>query len=228
MAAHKEEGTAGRIFTLAEERALRDIGVAFIAQPGHIIYLKGDPADRVYYIRKGRVRIFETLYSGREMTLDVAEAGRIFGESAFGENRVRPTCVQAVNQVSLIAFRMADVLPYFQTMSEFALHFLQLCSNAMDHLTARMEDQCLLDRYGKAASYILDETMDDSVEKGTAGGVLPYTHEELSVSLGLNRSTVTMVLRRFEEEGWIERGYGYLKVLNRQALEEMVEGQKKR
>ena len=62
----------------------------------------------------------------------------------------------------------------------------------------------------------------------TAGGVLPYTHEELSVSLGLNRSTVTTVLKKFEQEGWLKRGYGFIKVLDRQALQEIVEQQKNR
>jgi len=219
---------ADRVFTNEEERILQEAGIVFGVQPGHLIYMKGDPADKVYYILKGRVRIFENLPSGREMTLDVAEAGRIFGESAFMEGSVRPACVQAVNKVTLVSFRMADILPYFRSRGEFMLHFLQLCSNTIDHLTARMEEQCLLDRYGKVASYILDETEPDSPEKGTAGGVLPYTHEELSVSLGLNRSTVTMVLKEFEEQGWLERGYRYMKVLDRRGLQGVVERQKKR
>ncbi len=218
----------GRVFTREEERVLRDMGIVFTVQPGHLVYMKGDPADRVYYILKGRVRIFENLYSGREMTLDVVESGRIFGESAFSPGNLRPACVQAVNKVTLVSFRMADVLPYFRSRAEFALHFLQLCSNTMDHLTARMEEQCLLDRYGKVASFILDVTEQDSVEKGTAGGVIPYTHEDLSVSLGLNRSTVTMVLKEFEKQGCLERGYGYVKVVDRRALEAVVEGQKDR
>lgn len=218
----------GRVFTREEERVLRDMGIVFTVQPGHLVYMKGDPADRVYYILKGRVRIFENLYSGREMTLDVVESGRIFGESAFAPGNLRPACVQAVNKVILVSFRMADVLPYFRSRAEFALHFLQLCSNTMDHLTARMEEQCLLDRYGKVASFILDVTEQGSVEKGTAGGVIPYTHEDLSVSLGLNRSTVTMVLKEFEKQGCLERGYGYVKVVDRRALEAVVEGQKDR
>lgn len=218
----------GRVFTCEEVKVLEEIGITFTVQPGHLIYMKGDPADRVYYIVKGRVRIFENLYSGREMTLDVVGAGRIFGESAFEGKGVRPACVEAVNKVTLISFRMAEVLPYFRIRAEFALHFLQLCSKTMDHLSARMEEQCLLDRYGKVASFILDVTEKDGKEKGTAGGVIPYTHEDLSMTLGLNRSTVTTVLKKFEQEGCVERGYGYLRVKDRQALEDVVERQKKR
>ncbi len=98
----------------------------------------------------------------------------------------------------------------------------------MDHLTARMHDQCLLDRYGKVANYILDEISLDSEERGTAGGVLPYTHEDLAVSLGLNRSTVSTVLKQFQKNGWLEAGYQYVKVVDRKALSEMVEQQKNR
>lgn len=217
-----------RTFTLQEEALLRSIGTVFTAQPGQPIYLKGDPAERVYYVLKGRVRVFENLYSGREMTLDVVEAGRIFGESAFAKGNLRPTCVQAVNTVTLLSFRPSDVLPHFKKEPQLALHFLQLCSDTMDHLTARIEDQCLLDRYGKVANYILDETEPGSVEKGTAGGVLPYTHEDLALSLGLNRSTVTLVLREFGEKGWLKSGYRSIKVLDRQALMDVVEQQKDR
>lgn len=215
-----------RIFTPEEEGLLRNVGVTVTFQPGHLIYLKGDPADRVYYILKGRVRVFENLYSGREMTLDVVGAGRMFGESAFAEHSTRPACVQAVNQVTLVSFRIMDILPYFRSSPGLALHFLQLCSATMDYLVDRMEEQCLLGRYGKVASYILNRTAPDCEDMGTEGGILPYTHEDLSVSLGLNRSTVTQVLKKFKEQGWLERGYGYLRVLDRQALEDVVEKQK--
>lgn len=215
-----------RIFTDNEEKLLKTIGTVIQVQPGHPVYMKGDVAERVYYVIKGRVRVYENISSGREMTLDVVEAGRIFGESAFVGGNLRPTCVQAVNAVTLISMRVSDLLPYFRQEPDLALHFLQLCSYTMDYLTERMEDQCLLDRYGKVANYLLNETRMDSEEKGTVGGVLPYTHEDLAVSLGLNRSTVTMVLKKFEKEGWVSSGYQQVKVINRKALEKMVEQQK--
>lgn len=216
----------GRVLTSEEEKLLRNVGITVTVQPGGVIYMKGDRADRVYYILKGRVRIFENLYSGREMTLDVVGAGRMFGESAFVEHSTRPACVQAVNKVTLVSFRMGDVVPYFGTMPGLALHFLQLCSVTMDYLVERMEEQCLLDRYGKVASYILSRTAPASEDMGTEGGVLPYTHEDLSLSLGLNRSTVTQVLKKFQDQGWLERGYGFMRILDRQALEKVVERQK--
>lgn len=214
-------------FTSEEEDLFKRIGVTTTVMPGHFIYLSGDRADRVFYILKGRVRVFENISSGREMTLDVIEAGHIFGESAFVEERERPACVQAVNQVTLVSCRIADLLPHFKKEPLLALHLLQMCSDAMDRLTNRMREQCLLDRYGKVASFILDVTASDSEEKGTAGGILPYTHEDLADSLGLSRSTVSLVLKSFEEKGWLLPGYRQIRILDREALQKFIEMKKR-
>ena len=208
------------------EALLKRSGVEMTFQTGQMIYMEGDEAERIYYIRKGRVRVFRNISSGREVTIDVVESGHIFGESAFVGDRTRPTCVQAVNQVRLVSCQVKDLLPHFQKEPRFALYLLQLSSDTMDRLTERLHDQCLLDRYGKVAKFILDVTSTGSQEKGTLGGVLPYTHENLADSLGLSRTTVTMVLKRFQEEGWLQSGYKFVKVLDREALEQFVEEQK--
>lgn len=214
------------IFTNAEKELLEKLGGCVLFQPGQLIYMEGDTADNIYYIRKGRVRVFQSIASGREVTLDVVGEGNIIGESAFVEGRTRPTCIQAVNQVQMISIRISDLLSYFKEDPMLALHFLQQYSDTIDRLSYRLQEQCLLNRYGKVASFLLDLTVVDSPERGTVGGIIPYTHEHMADSLGLRRATVTTVLRDFEEKGWIQSGYGQVKILNRDALENFVEEQK--
>ena len=221
------------IFTPQEKALFEKIGQPLNVQPGGLIYMEGDSADKIYYIKKGRVRVYQSISSGREVNMDVVSAGQIFGESAFcgaafGESGLRPACIQAVTPVKLLVIPAAELAAHLQKEPTLALHFLQQCSATMDRLASRLQEQCLLDRYGKVASFLLDLTAVDSLEKGTVGGVLPYTHENLADSLGLSRSTVTGVLRLFEENGWVENGYGRVKVLDRAALEEFVKSQKER
>lgn len=214
------------IFTKEEKALLERIGSGMLFQPGQMIYMEGDTADNIYYICKGRVRVFQSIASGREVTLDVVGEGNIIGESAFAEGRKRPTCIQAVNQVQMVSIRILDLLSYFQEDPMLALHFLQQYSDTIDRLSYRLQEQCLLDRYGKVASFLLDLTAVDSPERGTVGGIIPYTHEHMADSLGLRRTTVTTVLRDFEEKGWVQSGYGRVRILNRKALEHFVEEQK--
>lgn len=201
------------------------IGSPLSLRPGEMLYFRGDAADRVFYIRKGRLRVFQMTRSGREVTLDVVEAGNIIGESAFVPDRARPASIQAVNEVRLLAAPAEALWRELEAQPQLAVRFLRQCSDTMDRLAQRFYEQCLLDRYGKVASFILDLTATDSPEKGTVGGRLPYTHGDIADSLGLNRTTVTGVLRLFEDRGWIENGYGKLYVKDRRALEDFVQEQ---
>ena len=214
------------IFSSDEIAIITQVGTACTFQPGHLIYMEGDPANVIYYLQRGRVRVFQNIASGREVTLDVVEAGHIVGESAFYPNTLRPTCIQAVNEVQAVAFRLADLLPHLQTQPTLMIHLLQQCSSTIDRLCLRHQEQCLLDRYGKVASFILDITASDSPVRDTRHGNLPYTHEHIADSLGLSRPTVTAVLRHFEERGWIRNGYRHVQVTDRPALENFVQQQK--
>lgn len=214
------------VFSAEEKALLEQLGAPLHFQPGEMIYAEGDDAASIYYICRGRVRVFQSIASGREVTLDVVGAGSIIGESAFAAGSTRPTCIQAVNAVQLISIRTADLLPYFSHSPALALHLLQQCSNTIDRLCSRLNEQCLLDRYGKIASFLLDLTVQDSPETGTTGGAIPYTHEHIADSLGLKRSTVTSVLREFAQKGWISAGYRQVAITDRRALELFLEEQK--
>jgi CRP/FNR family transcriptional regulator, cyclic AMP receptor protein len=209
---------------------LEKIGTMLFVKARQVVYKKGDPADKVFYVKKGRVRMYDHLESGREITLDVFESNHIFGESAFAEidggKPYRPVFVEAVTDTILIALDTRTLAYHLTDEPALALHLLQLCSDSMDRLTVRVEDQCSLDRFGKTAAYLLDVTATESEERGTMGGRVPYTHGDLADALGLNRTTVSAVLKYFDQKKWISCGYGEIHVVNREALAQFVDSQR--
>lgn len=48
-----------------------------VYRPGEAIYLQGDASGSFYFIREGRVRAFCTAPSGKELTFEIIEKGRI-------------------------------------------------------------------------------------------------------------------------------------------------------
>jgi CRP-like cAMP-binding protein len=50
---------------------------------GRVIYSQGDPADSVYYIQKGRVKISVTSPHGKEATLALQSQGGFIGEECI-------------------------------------------------------------------------------------------------------------------------------------------------
>ena len=62
---------------------LETLAPTLIYQRGSMVYWQGDKADRLYYLKKGSVKIFLTSPEGGDRTLRVQQTGGVFGEAAF-------------------------------------------------------------------------------------------------------------------------------------------------
>jgi len=78
-------------------RAVEDLVVA----PGTVIFRQGDPGDKFYLIRTGRVRVFRE-DAGLETELSVLQAGDDFGEMALFMDEPRSATVAALEETRLM------------------------------------------------------------------------------------------------------------------------------
>lgn len=68
-------------------RVLETLAPTLVYQRSSMIYWQGDSADRLYYLKKGKIRIFLASPDGAERTLRVQQTGGVFGEAAFFDGR---------------------------------------------------------------------------------------------------------------------------------------------
>ena len=187
-------------------------------QSKDLIYMQEDSSTSLYLLLKGRVRVYVILPSGEEMTYEILEKGRIFGDSSFFKNTPRPTTVSCVNDVELIECQLDDLYPYLTSSKELTIALLQTLSENCDYLSTLLKRAYHYNRYEKVASFLLEETKKDNPERGIYDATLPYTHEELAMVIGLSRVTTTKVLNHFKKMNYIELSYKKIKVINRFGL----------
>lgn len=188
-------------------------------QPDETIYLQGDSANRLYFIRSGRVRAYYVADTGKEFTFEIIEKGRIFGESSFLSQRGRPASVQAVTQTELLACDLQQLYARMETSWDLTGILFRLLSNTCNHLTEQLRRITLYDRYQKIASFLLDETGRPDLDRGVTADSIPYTQDDLAMILGLNRVTVNRVLNQWKKEGVVSVAYGSIRILDRAYLE---------
>src|SRR5215813_8873637 len=64
---------------------------------GGVIFSQGDPADSVFYIQKGRIKISVTSMHGKEATLALQGKGQFIGEHCMAESKaLRLTTATAI------------------------------------------------------------------------------------------------------------------------------------
>lgn len=191
--------------------------------PGETVYLQGDRASQLYFIREGRVRVFTVTEAGKEFTFEIIEKGRIFGESSFLSQSGRPVSAQAVTRVELLACGLDRLYAYLEESEELRGILFQLLSSTCNHLIEQLRRITLYDRYQKIASYLIDETEHPDRDRGVTSTSIPYTQDDLAMILGLNRVTVNRVLGEWKRRGAAAVSYGKIEILDRAYLKSLFQ-----
>lgn len=71
--------------------------------PGEMIRPEAQNNERLYLVESGRVRVYCSNASGRELTLRIMGKGRLIGEDVFVEFTGAKTAVSAVNEVTVVS-----------------------------------------------------------------------------------------------------------------------------
>lgn len=102
------------------------------AQPGGVVFLQGQPADKAYLILKGHVDILILGPSGEDVAVARVGPGEIFGEIALMRKDVNRTATAvAVDDCEFLVFER-DIFESRMTKADPFLRFI------LEHMTCRL------------------------------------------------------------------------------------------
>ncbi|MBQ5782528.1 MAG: Crp/Fnr family transcriptional regulator [Oscillospiraceae bacterium] len=180
------------------------------------IFAQGDVASDFYIVAKGRVRVYTTSADGQERTIEILEAGRIFGDSSFVVNSRRIVTIETVIASEIICIGTQQLISLCATspqlMELIFVHMAQTCN----YLTHQIVQGSHYDSVQKVADFLLTESASRNTD------TLPYTHQDIAESVSLNRVTVSRVVSKLRQQGMVEIQYGHIKIADRTKLEKLL------
>jgi CRP/FNR family transcriptional regulator, cyclic AMP receptor protein len=186
---------------------------------GEVFYTPQEPDGKLFILKQGRVRIYK-MEASREFTLEVLEAGTVFGEVAFTAHRLRDAYAEATEPSVLLAMERADVERLIQHKPQVGIRIISLLSERLHYYETRMEDVILKEVPRRLASLILFLVESEGVKSpGEIGIPTRYTHEHLGTMIGANREAVTRAFGRLQDEGVIQMRRRLIYVQDVEALE---------
>lgn len=197
-----------RIAELAVQRGYRS---------GEIIFSQGDPGDALYGVVTGKVRISAGAADGREIFLNILEAGDTFGEIALLDGGIRTASAVTMAPSELVSIRRDHFLAVLEREPQVALELLRLCGERLRWTSGLVEDAALLDAPARLAKRLLSLGELHGRKDGNAI-TLSISQEELASFLGLSRQVVNQYLQGWKGRGWVELGRGSVTVLDPAAL----------
>src|SRR5512147_435243 len=90
----------------------------------HTIYSQGDPADAVFYVQSGKVKLTVVSQQGKEAVIAILERGAFLGEPCLGGQTVRTESATAMEDTTLVRIDKATMVRLLHEELRFSELFM--------------------------------------------------------------------------------------------------------
>ncbi len=185
-------------------------------EPRETLFLKGDPGNALYAVRKGQIRIATGTEEGRRLTLNLLGPGDVFGEIALLDGLPRTADAVAVEATELFVVQRRDFLGLLEHRPIVAVRIIEFLCERIRWMSERMEESVLLPLPARLSRRLLALAEDYGTE-------LHVSQEELAVFIGATRESVNRQLQAWRRQGVVELGRSRIRVLDRAGLRSTLE-----
>src|SRR3990172_4074682 len=172
-----------------------------------IIFAQGDPADAVFYVQKGRVKLTVVSKQGKEAIVALLGADEFFGEGCLAGQPLRMSTATANEDTTVVRLRKKAMVRRLHTDPRFSDLFttyllsrnIRYEEDLVDHLFNSSEKRLarvllLLAHFGK---------------EGRPESVIPrISQETLTGMIGTTRSRVSHFMNKFRKLGFVDYNGG--------------------
>ncbi len=168
-----------------------------------VIYTQGEPADAVFYVQRGNVKLSVVSPAGKEAVVGMLGAGDFFGEGCLAGQRVRMGTATArgiTTTVAVTRAKMLRLLHQQRTMSDLFIAYI-LARNI--RIEEDLVDQLFNSSERRLARLLL--LLANFGKEGKLETVIPKINQELlAARIGTTRSRINFFMNKFRKLGFIE------------------------
>jgi len=188
-------------------------------EEGETFYAPWQKDGKLFILKKGRMRLYRT-EGAREFTLEVVDAGTVFGELAFTPHRLRESYARTMEPSLVFAMERAEVERLIEEKPQVGIRMISLLSERLHYYESRMQDVTLKEVPARLASLILFLIESEGLQvPGEISIPTRYSHEHLGTMIGANREAVTRAFGRLQDEGAVQIRRRLIYVDDLEALE---------
>ena len=172
-----------------------------------VVFVQGTPADEVFYVKKGRIKLSVVSKAGKEAIIAIFDPGDFLGEGLLAGRPRRIGTARAMTDSSILRLPQAAMIAALRDHPEFSEIFmahllsrnLKIEEDLLDHLFNSSEKRLarlllLLANFGK---------------DGKHEPVFPkMSQETLAEMIGTTRSRVSFFMNKFRDLGFIDYNDG--------------------
>jgi len=171
------------------------------------IFSQGDPADSLFYVQEGKVKLTVVSQKGKEAVVAILGPGDFFGEGCLAGQMRRMSTATGMSVCSVMRLEKEAVLQVLRAQPSFSEFFLH-------HLLSRniKIEEDLVDQLFNSSEKRLARVLLLLANVGKDGKPEPVmtkiSQEMLAEMVGTTRSRVSFFMNKFRSLGFIEYNGG--------------------
>ncbi len=178
------------------------------------LFFEGDPADTLYLVRSGRIKILKHSDTGKEMLLEIVSAGDTVGETGILDGGGYPVSAQAMEPSQVWGIRRADYLRALDAHPELALQTARSLGKRLQEAYQTMLSLAV-ERVERRIARVLLKLAAATGQRTGDGIVIgaTVTRQDIADMTGTTVETAIRVMSRWTKRGIIRSRRGRITLL---------------
>lgn len=191
---------------------------------GEFFFLQGNPADTVYALVEGRVKLGQVTADGQQITMRIIGPWILFGLVAAVQDSVYPVSAEVMEDARAISWAHT-------TLQTLMAHHPRIAQNALSLMAGHIQE--FQDRLREMASERVERRLARALlrlarqaGKKTAEGVeidFPISRQDLAEMSGTTLFTASRILSDWERKGLVHAGRERIVIVHTHGLVSIAE-----
>jgi CRP-like cAMP-binding protein len=192
--------------------------------PGEMLFAEGDQSTAVFACTSGRINLFVTSPSGRELMLGTKTPVEGFGELSAISGSPRTATARATDSATIAIMPGDEFLHELEAEASLAIAVLRELAGQLAVSNLRLSSRSVESAEGRVAQLLVD--LGSKFRRHGRGGSteLPITQDEVAAWVGSTREAAARSLASLRKAGCIKTGRGRITIVDHGALEGMACG----
>jgi CRP/FNR family cyclic AMP-dependent transcriptional regulator len=169
------------------------------------VFRQGEPANSLFYLSRGRVKLAVTSKDGKEAIIAILGADEFFGEGCLAGQQLRMATATAMTDCTLFRIERQLMTRLLHERREISEHFVTHLLSRNIRYEADLVDQLFNSSEKRLARILL--LLSHFGKDSRAEPVLPrVSQDNLAQMVGTTRSRVSYFMNKFRKLGFIDYG----------------------
>lgn len=168
------------------------------------LFAEGDPADHLYVVLSGKIKLIRHAGDGREKLVDLLGPSDQFGDVSLLDSTPRTATAVVVTDARLARLSKAALHEWIARHPQLATQLLRVVAHRLRRTHADLSNLVFVDTSGRVATELLRLAQRFGVPYHDEVRIEhDLTQTELAQLVGASRETINKILSNYATRGWV-------------------------